>query len=108
MSTRPAQAAQVEGLDARVQMLDTRIYERLDRISASLENVAKSLDNFAIQAAQLNSGMNELKGITRQVLAAIEADREVAKLQSGNVQQMVALAAQQQQTINTLLQKLVA
>jgi archaellum component FlaC len=105
---RDAIQAQLEATEARIQMMDTRITERLDRISASLESVAKSLDNFAIQAAQLNSGVNELKGITRQVLAAIEADREVAKLQSTNVQQMVALAAAQQQTINTLIQKLAA
>jgi hypothetical protein len=105
---RDAIQAQLEATEARIQMMDTRITERLDRISASLESVAKSLDNFAIQAVQLNSGVNELKGITRQVLAAIEADREVAKLQSTNVQQMVALAAAQQQTINTLIQKLAA
>lgn len=105
---RDAIQAQLEANEARINNMDIRITERLDRISATLENVAKSLDNFAIQAAQLNSGVNELKGITRQVLAAIEADREVAKLQSTNVQQMVALAAAQQQTLNTLISKLAA
>lgn len=47
-----------------------------------------------------------MKGTMQQILQAIEADREVAKMQATNVQQMVQLSSTQQQTINLLIGKL--
>lgn len=96
---RDAIQAQLEATEARIYNLDQRLTERLDR-------VVESIDKLAVQVTQFNSGMTELKGIARQILQAIEADRDVAKLQANNVQSMVQLAAQQQQTINTLIAKL--
>jgi hypothetical protein len=96
---REAIQAQLEATEARIHTLDQRLTERLDR-------VAESIDKLTVQVVQFNSGITELKGITRQMLQAIEADREIAKLQANNVQQMVQLAATQQQTINTLIGKL--
>lgn len=96
---RDAIQAQLEATEARIYNLDQRLTERLDR-------VVESIDKLADQVTQFNAGMTELKGIARQILQAIEADRDVAKLQANNVQSMVQLAAQQQQTINTLIAKL--
>ncbi|NEQ21632.1 MAG: hypothetical protein F6K28_20940 [Microcoleus sp. SIO2G3] len=96
---RDAIQVQLEATEARIYNLDQRLTERLDR-------VVESIDKLAVQVTQFNAGMTELKGIARQILQAIEADRDVAKLQANNVQSMVQLAAQQQQTINTLIAKL--
>jgi len=105
---RDPSQAYLEAVDARIQAMDQRLCDRLDTLTATV-------DRLAVQVAQFNQGLKELKDISRQILSAIEADREIAKMQSANVQQlsnnvqqMVALAAQQQQTINTLITKLAA
>jgi DNA repair exonuclease SbcCD ATPase subunit len=112
----PAQA-KLEMVDARIEVLD-------QRLSGQIEQLIKTVDNLAVQVGQLNGAIKlqsqnvDKLGQTIDRLAQtiengfsrlerlIESDREFAKLQAGNVQQMVALAAQQQQTVNTLVAKL--
>lgn len=109
---REASAAALELIDARIEGLD-------QKLSGQMENVTKSIEALALQIGQLSSIVKQtsqnidklaqtVDGRLNRLETAIEADREIAKLQSTNVQQMVMLAAKQQETINTLVQKLAA
>lgn len=74
----------------------------------SLVRLHEAIEALTHQIGVLSENMTRLENKVERIFDAIEADREVAKMQSTSVQQMIALAATQQQTINTLVAKLAA
>lgn len=107
----PAQVV-LELVDARIEVLDQKLSNQMQEVIKALEVLSLNVGQLAGMVKQQTQNIEKLTQTldTRleRLERAIEADREVAKMQSGNVQQMVALAAQQQQTLNTLVAKLAA
>jgi chromosome segregation ATPase len=102
--------------------MDQRITERLDRMTQTLETVGtrleaitNSIDTLSVQIVQLN----ELKGLARQILQALDRQLEatnvqnqainghlqVAQQQSANITELAKLVATQASTVDFLIRR---
>lgn len=110
---REAIQAQLEAPEARIHAMDQRLIERLDRITQVVEKLGERVDVLAVQVTQFNSGMTELKGLSRQILQALDRQTEainghlkVAESQSANVSELSKLVATQASTVDFLIRRM--
>lgn len=109
---RDAIQIQLEANEARINNMDQRITERLDRITQTMETLSNRVDALTVQVTQFNSGMTELKGLSRQILQALDRQVEavnghlkVAEQQSGNISELAKLVATQASTVDFLIRR---
>jgi chromosome segregation ATPase len=107
---RDAIQSQLEATEVRIHTMDQRITERLDRMTQTLETVGtrleaitNSIDTLSVQVVQLN----ELKGLARQILQALDRQLEATNVQNQAINGHLQVAQQQSANI-TELAKLVA
>ncbi len=119
---RDAIQSQLEATEVRIHTMDQRITERLDRMTQTLETVGtrleaitNSIDTLSVQIVQLN----ELKGLARQILQALDRQLEatnvqnqainghlqVAQQQSANITELAKLVATQASTVDFLIRR---
>lgn len=115
--------SKLEATEAWIYTVDQRLTERLDRITQTLETVgnrletvSNSLDTLTVQVVQLN----ELKGLTRQLLQALDRQHEsinnqtqainghlqVTQRQSANISELSKLVATQASTVDFLIRRM--
>ena len=97
------QKTSLDRLTESIQTTNENLSGSINLLTAGLDTLTARVDTIAVQVAGFGSGMNELKGLSRQILQAIDSEREVAKQQADNVAQLIELAKQQQTTVDRLL-----
>lgn len=96
---------------ADIVQLQSQSIDRLsDRIEQSNDRTNAVIERLTVQVGSFSSSIIELKALSRQILTAIEGERAIAmqqaqniERQSENIAELIALAKQQQQTVDRLL-----
>lgn len=96
------QRESLDRLAQSIQATNENLSGSINLLTARLDTLTARVDTIAVQVASFGSGLNELKGLTRQVVQAINDEREVAKQQADNVAQLIQLAHQQRADIERL------
>lgn len=95
---------------ASINELRQSIEASNDRTEVSIDRLSGEITKLTVQVGSFASSINEIRALSRQILTAIEGERTVAmqqaqniERQSENIAELIALAKQQQQTVDRLL-----
>ncbi|MBE9182463.1 hypothetical protein IQ268_28340 [Oculatella sp. LEGE 06141] len=98
-------SANIETANQKLSTNIERTNQNINLLSERLDTLTSRVDTIAVQISSFTGGMNELKGLSRQIVQAIEGDRQVALQQTENVSQLIELAKQQQAMVERIMSK---
>ena len=90
-------------LNASIDRLGDRIDQMGDRIERGIDKLGGKIDDLAAQNSILSDNITRLERTVNSLAADTREQHAIARSQSENVAQLVALAQQQAQTVDRML-----